>query len=211
MPDDLGFIRERYSANAQFFDRATAVFEWLAFRRLRKAVVPRARGAVLEVAVGTGQNLPLYHGGVSITAVDLSLDMLEIARGLASRMGLKVNFSLADAGVLPFADESFDSVVSTFAGCTFPDPLQAYREMWRVLRAGGELLLVEHGRGKSPMLGHLLDRIAPWHYLKTACHLERDPLRLLREAGIPACLVEGRLREVLVAVVAQKPLSPSDV
>lgn len=207
MPDDLGFIRERYSANAQFFDRATAVFEWLAFRRLRRAVVPRAKGTVLEVAVGTGQNLPLYREGVRLTAVDLSSEMLEIARALAARMDLSAQFSIADAGKLPFEDQSFDSVVSTFAGCTFPDPVQAYREMWRVLREGGELLLVEHGRGRSPVLGRLLDRIAPWHFRQTACHLERDPLGLLRAAGIPAHLVVSRLREVLVAVVAQKPPS----
>lgn len=205
MSNDLDFIEERYQKVASSFDRATAIAERLVLRRLRRAVVPRARGRVLEVAVGTGQNLPFYDPEVVLTAVDLSPQMLAIARERAERLGRVVELRVEDAGALPFADGSFDSVVSTLAGCTFPDPVAAYREMWRVLRPGGWLLLAEHGRGESRFLGWLLDRLAPWHYRQMACHLNRDPLSLVRGAAIRPEVVASMLRGSLLAMVARKP------
>lgn len=205
MSDERGFIEERYEKFAPSFDRATAIAERLALRRLRRAVVPRARGRVLEVAIGTGQNLPLYDPEVHLTAVDLSPQMLAIARTRAGRLGRQVDLRREDAEALPFADDAFDSVVSTLAGCTFPNPVAAYREMWRVLRPGGLLLLAEHGRGESRMLGWLLHRLAPWHYRQVACHLDRDPLGLVRSASIDPEVVTSMLRGALIAMVARKP------
>lgn len=203
--DELRFIRERYRNVASAFDRITAPAEWLAFRRLRRAIVPKAEGRVLEVAVGTGQNLQLYGRGVDLTAVDLSPEMLACARARAANLGIAAEFQEADAGDLPFPDGLFDSVVSTFAGCTFPDPVQAYREMWRVLRPGGRLLVAEHGLGDGRMLAWLLRRLAPWHFRQIACHLDREPLNLLSAAGIEAQVQDRMLGGTLLAATATKP------
>jgi ubiquinone/menaquinone biosynthesis C-methylase UbiE len=106
----------------------------------------RARGDTLEVAVGTGLNLPLYDRGVRLTGIDLSPEMLDIARRRADETGLDPDLREADAHELPFAEATFDSVVCTYSLCNIPDPHRAVGEMKRVLRPGGRLVLVDHIR-----------------------------------------------------------------
>jgi ubiquinone/menaquinone biosynthesis C-methylase UbiE len=106
----------------------------------------RARGEVLEVAVGTGLNLPLYDPDLPVTGIDLSSAMLAIARRRAAEAGRAVDLREGDAHDLPFGDASFDTVVCTFSLCNIPSPRQALAEMRRVLRPGGRLVLVDHVR-----------------------------------------------------------------
>jgi ubiquinone/menaquinone biosynthesis C-methylase UbiE len=98
----------------------------------------------LEVAIGTGRNLPFYPRGLQLTAIDFSPAMLDIARDRAAALGIDVALIEADAQHLPFADDQFDAVVCTLALSSIPDPAAAINEMHRVLRAGGQLLVVEH-------------------------------------------------------------------
>lgn len=181
--DGEAFVRERYKQNAAYFAKEPALIAALGFRRMRKVIASQARGKTLEVAIGTGLNLPHYPAGIDLTGIDLSPDMLAYARQRALDIGMAVTLLEGDATALPFPDASFDTVVETFAGCSFPDPVAAYCEMHRVLRPGGLLLVAEHGRGDRALVGSLLDRLAPWHYRQTACHLTRDPLALLHAAG----------------------------
>jgi ubiquinone/menaquinone biosynthesis C-methylase UbiE len=106
----------------------------------------RAEGHVLEVAVGTGLNLPFYEPDVTVVGIDLSPVMLDIARRRALELGRDVDLREGDAHELAFEDGSFDSVVSTFSLCNIPDPDRALSEMNRVLRTGGKLILVDHIR-----------------------------------------------------------------
>ena len=106
----------------------------------------RAEGKVLEVAVGTGLNLPFYDARLSVVGIDLSPDMLVFARRRALETGREVDLREGDAHAIAFADESFDTVVSTYSLCNIPDPDQALSEMHRVLRPGGRLILVDHIR-----------------------------------------------------------------
>jgi ubiquinone/menaquinone biosynthesis C-methylase UbiE len=106
----------------------------------------RAEGKVLEVAVGTGLNLPFYDAGLSIVGIDLSPDMLAIARQRAVDAGRDVDLREGDAHDLAFDDGSFDTVVCTFSLCNIPDTDRALAEMHRVLRPGGTLILVDHIR-----------------------------------------------------------------
>src|SRR5204863_9364628 len=104
----------------------------------------RAVGEVLEVAVGTGRNLPFYPEGTRLTGVDWSPAMLGIARLRAAGLGREADLRQGDAQALDFPDESFDTVLCALGLCAIPDDRRAVTEMARVLRPGGRLLLVDH-------------------------------------------------------------------
>jgi ubiquinone/menaquinone biosynthesis C-methylase UbiE len=104
----------------------------------------QASGQVLEVAIGTGRNLPFYPRGIQLTGIDFSPAMLDIARGRGAELGIDVTLIVADAQQLPFADDRFDTVVCTLALSSIPDPAAAGNEMHRVLHSGGQLLVVGH-------------------------------------------------------------------
>ena len=139
-------ISQKYDRFARWYDWVEGIPELLGVNRLRYRMLQRASGTVLEVAIGTGKNLPYYPRGCRIIGADASKEMLAIAQRRASRLWLDVSFSLADAEALPFSDATFDTVVSSLSTCTFPDPVAALQEMARVCRLEGKVLLLEHGR-----------------------------------------------------------------
>ena len=157
----------------------------LGVARLREKLLSKATGKILDVACGTGLNIPLFPAGSDITAVDLSPNMLRVARAQATKHGRDVNFEVMDAEDLKFADGSFDTVVSTLSTCTFPDPVKALQEMKRVCQPNGLILLLEHGHSSLPWLANFQDRNEYRHYQDHAgCRWNQDPLDLVRSAGI---------------------------
>jgi len=157
----------------------------LGVARLRKKLLLKATGKILDVACGTGLNIPLFPAGSDITAVDLSPNMLEVARANANRHGLNVKLAVMDAENLEYDDGSFDTVVSTLSTCTFPDTFKALREMKRVCRPNGSILLLEHGHSNLPWLANFQDRNEYKHFQEHAgCRWNQDPLDLVRSAGI---------------------------
>lgn len=137
-------FRRRWDREAPSYDRRTSWVEQQFFGPSRQWVCGRARGRVLEVAVGTGANLAYYSRDVELTGIDWSQGMLEQARHRAAQLALAVDLRQADAMALPFETGSFDSVVCTFSLCGVPDETVVLSEMTRVLRPGGELLLADH-------------------------------------------------------------------
>jgi ubiquinone/menaquinone biosynthesis C-methylase UbiE len=131
------------------YDREIAFLDRRLFKDSRQWVCGQAAGAVLEVAIGTGLNLPHYADGVRLTGVDYSPAMLALARARAAELGRPVELREGDAQALEFADESFDTVVCTFGLCAIPDDVAAVAEMLRVLRPGGTLLLADHVAGTN--------------------------------------------------------------
>lgn len=177
-------ISEKYNRFARWYDWVEGVPEVLGVRRLRRRLLQRASGRVLEVAVGTGKNLSYYPEGCRIIGVDVSAKMLNIARHRAAKLLIDVSFLLADAEALPFRDKSFDTVVSSLTTCTFPNPVAALREMAHVCRTGGKILLLEHGRSDHEWLGRWQDRREDRHARQLGCHWNREPLKLAHEAGL---------------------------
>jgi ubiquinone/menaquinone biosynthesis C-methylase UbiE len=129
---------------APSYDKQIAFFERIQFAGGREWLGERARGRVLEVAIGTGLNLPHYPADVTITGIELSPAMLAIARQRATSLGRDVDLREGDAEHLPFDDASFDTVVCALSLCTIPNPGAAVAEMRRVLGPGGRLLLLDH-------------------------------------------------------------------
>jgi ubiquinone/menaquinone biosynthesis C-methylase UbiE len=143
--------RRLYDRYAARYDRDTGWYERVMLGRARQLVCSQARGRVLEVAIGTGRNLPFYPADAALTGVDLSGVMLARARRRAGLVGVEVNLCVADAQALPFADSCLDTVVCTLGLSSIPDDHAAVMQMYRVLRPGGRLLL----------LGHIASRYRP--------------------------------------------------
>src|SRR6266567_2841371 len=124
------------------YDRQMRFWEKLLFGGGREWVCSRARGDVLEIAIGTGRNLPYYAPDVRLTGVEFSPKMLAVAAARSRELGREVDLRLGDAQALEFPDESFDTVVFTLALCSIPDDRRAVGEAARVLRPGGTLVLL---------------------------------------------------------------------
>lgn len=143
----------------------------------------RATGETLEVAVGTGLNLPFYGPDVRLTAIDLSPAMLEIARKRAAELGREADMREGDAHQLPFEDASFDSVVCTLSLCNIPDPDRAVGEMKRVLRPGGRLILVDHIRSESKIV-YALQKLMEFFSIRVdGDHMTRRPREQVERHG----------------------------
>lgn len=142
--DPTAKARRVWDAMAPRYDRDISFVERTWFAGGRRWVGDRATGEVLEVAIGTGRSLPFYPPEVTLTGVELSPAMLDVARHRANELAMDVDLREADAEALPFSDESFDTVVCTLSLCAIPDHAKAIEEMTRVLRHGGRLLLLDH-------------------------------------------------------------------
>jgi ubiquinone/menaquinone biosynthesis C-methylase UbiE len=157
----------------------------LGVARQRKQLMSQARGRVLDVACGTGLNLPFFSSASEIVAIDLSQRMLDAAHRKAPGLNLNIQAQIMDAEKLEFADASFDTVTSSLSTCTFPDPIQALREMKRVCRPGGLILLLEHGHSNMPWFADFQDRNVLPHYQQNAgCRWNQEPLDLVESAGL---------------------------
>lgn len=143
MADEVRF-RRHWDDQAASYERRAAYVEKRFLRQARAWVGERAHGEVLEIAAGTGLTFPLYDPGVRLTVAEWSEPMLAQARAKATELGMPVRFEHADARRLPFADNSFDAVVCTYALCCIPEPELALAQAHRVLRTGGDLLLADH-------------------------------------------------------------------
>ena len=177
-------ISEKYDRFARWFDLVEGIPNLLGVRKLRRRLLRHASGNVLEVAVGTGMNLTYYPPDCRIIAVDVSREMLNVARQRAAKLFMDMSFLLADAEALPFPDKRFDTVVSSLTACTFPNPVGALQEMARVCRTDGQVLLLEHGRSDRERLGRWQDSLADPFAKQLGCHWNREPLELVRKAGL---------------------------
>ena len=118
---------------------------------------------VLEVGVGTGINTSLYPGNCKVTGIDLSSSMLEKARERVAREGLRnVRLLEMDAASLTFADDSFDIVYAPYLVSVVPDPVKVVREMHRVCRQGGKIIVLNHFRSPNRLLSSLERAISPF-------------------------------------------------
>lgn len=175
--------RQVFDANAPQYDRDVGWDETLmGVSLLRRVLLRRARGQVLEVAAGTGRNLAYYPADARLTLTDFSSGMLAEAR--AKDPGVLAELCVMSASELQFPAQSFDTVVDTFGLCSMDDPARALREMQRVCRRGGRILLLEHGRSSFDWLSGVLDKFADAHAQKWGCHWNRDILQLVDSAGL---------------------------
>lgn len=156
-------------------------------RKQREKIVPLAHGTVLEVGIGSGQNLPHYDPDKVERLIGIDPDAHIWKRSEARRNAC--SFPVERIGLsgenIPLEDESIDSVVVTYSLCTIPDPVKALLEMKRVLRPGGQIYFSEHGRAPDEATQKWQTRIDPfWKKIAGGCHSGRDIPALFEAANL---------------------------
>ena len=148
----------------------------------RKGLVQGLGGTVLEIGVGTGENLPHYRRAQHVYAIEPDPTRAAEARLSAARVPFTVEIAPAEA--LPYDDASFDHVVSSLVFCSVADPQRALREIDRVLRPGGALHMVEHVRPATSVLADFFSAVTPWwSRVACNCHLDRPTIDVLQAEG----------------------------
>ena len=203
-----GAIESSFDKMSKQYDRGMELAERYLLGELRGWATGLATGEVLEIAVGTGLNLPLYGEDVTrIIGIDLSEGMLAVARDrVAAQQIGRVELRQGDVEQLDLPDESVDTVVSTLTFCTIPDPGKACREAFRVLRPGGRIVAAEHGPSSNRLVRTMMRAVDPLAVRFAHDHLLRVPDPYLVEAGF---VVEDARRDgrfgLVHKVIARKP------
>ncbi len=198
--------------------RFAAFYEWMtqlaSCRRVsdpvRRELVSQASGVVLEIGAGTGLNFPFYtpERCERVEAVEPDPAMLRYARQRLESAHLPITLTSASIEALPFADQTFDSVVVTLVLCSVADPLQGLQEILRVLRPGGTLLLLEHVRAQGAVPARLQDALVPvTTRLFGNCHWNRDTAQLLQDAGFRITQQRKVAKGLLQPVIAVQAIS----
>jgi ubiquinone/menaquinone biosynthesis C-methylase UbiE len=198
-------LRRYWDKHARNYDKQIAFWERRLFGDGRQWVCAQATGDVLEVAIGTGRNLPHYPPGIRLTGIEFSPAMLELARRQAQQLGRKVDLRLGDAQALELPDASFDTVVCTLSLCAIPDERRAVAEMQRVLRPGGRLLLLDHVAAAPRWV-----RAIQWLLERVTIplgeeHLRRRPLLQVQAEGFEIQQRERAKLGIVERLAARKP------
>jgi ubiquinone/menaquinone biosynthesis C-methylase UbiE len=181
---------------AALYDRNFKAAEEAGLREMRRRLLARAGGRVLELGAGTGLNLDLYPEKVrELLMLEPDPHMAKRLRATAAASPRPVSVSEAPAERLPFEGSSFDTVVATLVFCTVPDPAATLAEVARVLKPDGKLLFLEHVRANDPRLARWQDRLEkPWRFIGDGCHCNRDTIATIESSPLRLEDVErGRL------------------
>jgi ubiquinone/menaquinone biosynthesis C-methylase UbiE len=174
----------RSTMSARVYDIFMLPQERLGIRRQRVRLCGSATGRVLEVAIGTGLNIPHYRGADFVVGVDFDPSMLRRAIPRTWESKVPVRLVAADAHSLPFPDSSFDSVVIALSLCTIPNSADVLEELSRVSIPGGRLHFLEHVRSAKPSRARLQDRFSPaWERISGGCKVNQDTLQLIEASS----------------------------
>ena len=203
---DTDLTRKRYNRLAFLYDFLEAPLEMFRFAAWRSRLTDRIAGnRALEVGIGTGKNLPYYPQNVQITAIDFSPGMLVRAQSKASVLGTAVELREMDVQQLAFTDHYFDTVFATFVFCSVPNPVLGLKELKRVCKPDGRLLLLEHIRPGNPLLGFFFDLFNPMVVRMMGANINRRTMDNIRKAGWKI-LYEERLSSDIVRWIEAEPL-----
>ncbi len=205
MKIDSSEIKQRYDRLAPFFDLIEAPMEGLFFRPLRKKLWAGAEGYhILEVGVGTGKNFDYYPDNARVTAIDFSPQMLQQAENAKTRKKVNVELALMDVQSLCYADNSFDTVIGSFVFCSVPMPVKGLKELNRVCKPGGKLMLLEHVVSAKPLAAKVMDRLNPFVLKIFGANINRDTVKNVKFSGFSSVSLDDSSSDILKLIVARK-------
>ena len=159
----------------------------------RKKVVPLAKGKILDIGIGSGLNIPFYDLSKidKIYGLDPSSELIKIAKKMAVKKNISIEFLLCGAEDIPLPNNSIDTVLITYSMCTIPEVLKANYEMFRVLKPDGRLIFCEHGLAPDKSVAKWQKRINPvWGKIAGGCNLDRDIPNLISSSGFKILSIE---------------------
>lgn len=178
-----------------FYDIFMAPLELTLLKKIRKKIIPQAKGRVLEIGFGTGANLSFY-----LFPEITELHALDIKP--SKKVHPKIIYHESSAEELPFNNESFDTVVTTLALCSIDLQTKTIREIHRVLKPGGILIYLEHQQAASPTMRNILNKLNPyWRKMSSGCQINLETTSNIERNGFH---LEDKKRGVFHYGIAQK-------
>lgn len=188
----------------KIYDIAMRPLEATRFKKIRKGLVTNATGHVLEIGSGTGINFPLYKHAQQVDAIEPNPLMSQRAGERLSHAQVPIHLHEVGAEVLPFADNTFDTVIATLVFCTIPEPMKALAEIQRVSKPDAKILFFEHVRMDPILLGKTQDILNPlWEKVCDGCQLNRDTLQLIQKSGITVTKVDSFYAKLFLSIEGQ--------
>jgi len=197
--------RKRYNRIAPVYDLMEGFIERSRYSRWRDLLWSKIEGtSVLEVGVGTGKNFPYYPEGAQITAVDFSDKMLNRARRRAELSGIEVRLKQMDVQNLEFEDNTFDTVVASFVFCSVPDPVKGLKEVERVCRPGGKVVLLEHVLSANRILAWLMNIYNPLVVRIMGANINRRTADNVDKSGLKIESITNLAAGIVLLIEARK-------
>ncbi|MFZ3578338.1 class I SAM-dependent methyltransferase [Virgibacillus sp. DJP39] len=196
-------IKKRYNRVSGIYDLMDKMIK----ESWRKDALKNVKGDVLEVGVGTGGNLPFYPNDIHLTGVDFSSGMLKHARKKVKIQPFpyQINLIEMDAQQMDFPDNTFDYVVATCVYCSVPDPVKGLKEMGRVCKPDGKIILLEHMRSKNEVVGKMMDLLNPITVRMSGANINRKTLDNINQAGL---LIEQK-EDIFYSIVRKLVVKPT--
>ncbi len=205
MKPDSDIIRKRYDRIAPYFEGMEAVMEGLFFRNWRKRLWAKVEGHhILEVGVGTGKNFDYYPKDARITAIDFSEQMLKQAAKKRDRKNVNVELELMDVQSLYFADNSFDTVICSFVFCSVPSAAKGLKELYRVCKPGGQVLLLEHVISSNPVIAAVMNLLNPVVVALVGANINRNTVKSVKACAFTSVNVDERSSDIIKLIEARK-------
>lgn len=177
--------RKRYNRIAPVYDLMEGLVEKSRYSRWRGLLWSKVEGnRILEVGVGTGKNFRYYPANAEITAIDFSEKMLSRAMEKAKKQGIEIDLQQMDVQNLTFEDDTFDTVVATFVFCSVPEPVKGLKEMRRVCKLGGKVLLLEHVLSTDRVLAFLMNLLNPVVVRAMGPNINRKTVENVTSSGL---------------------------
>lgn len=190
---------------AKYYDFLIKPFEAIKLRQLRKPLISSLRGKILEIGAGTGNNMEYYSKDTDLTFTDINQGMAGKGKERAKKLGIKAEFEVMPAEKLKFKNNSFDTVVGTLVLCSVENPIKALKEIKRVCKKGGIIVLLEHVRSSNNHIAFFQKLLRPLFFAVAGCDPYRNTLWFVYKAGLkPISVKNVWMGDVVKEIVVKK-------